>query len=281
MPQLKDLWVGMETLDIKDAGTDSNVFLTVITNDIERLRHTFPKTPQRTFPPTPPKGPEKGRANLFSVNVAANGIVSESLTSNSIKVRIGGDDQWSPRHIVVWGRSTGGTVIPLAIRTDITEKISGDKNEGENFLQIPPVAQGNADLRINRLLMLMLTADVTDAGTPNQISLQVFNGDRLVAEFDSEDTSQGDQERGQAALYFAPVKSAFTKRSLGATSIKLKIHGDDAWTPSQFFLFGLRLVSGRLQSMVPLVHIPSWKPGLPSLSLDDDEGKDFVDLPLA
>lgn len=273
MPQLKDLWVGMETRDIEDAGTNSNVFLTVITDNIERLRHTFPQPH--------PKDLGKGQANLFSVRVAANDIVSESLTSNSINVRIGGDDQWSPRHIVVWGRSNGGAVIPLAIRTDITEKISGGKNEGKNFLQIPLVASGNADLQINRLLMLMLTADVPDAGTPNQISLQVFNGDRLVAEFDSEATSQGDQERGRAALYFAPVRSSFTKRSLGARSIKLKIRGNDAWTPSQFFLFGLDDASGRPESLVPLVHIPTWKPGLPSLSLDDGEGRDFVDLPLA
>jgi hypothetical protein len=275
MPQLKDLWVGMETRDREDAGTDSKILLTVITNNRERLRHTFTDTFQ--------EDQERGQANLYPVDVAGKGIDSDSLTSDSIVVRMEGDDQWSPRHIVVWGRSNSGAVIPLAMKTEITDKISGDKegDEGPDNLAIPKVVPGGADVRINRLLMLMLTADAPDSGTPDEISLQVLNGGSLVAEFRSDDSSQADQDTSQANLYFVPVKSAFTKKSLVPGSIKLRTSGRDAWTPSQFFLFGLRLVSGRLESVVPLVHIPSWKPGLPSLSKAASEGAPFVDLPLA
>jgi hypothetical protein len=272
MSHLKNLWVGMTTRNTTDAGTDSSIFLTVTSNNIEQLHHTFPDTLQ--------DDQERGQANLYSINVATNDIFSERLTTNSISVGIDGKDQWSPQHIVVWGNSDGGAVIPLGIATNITDRLSKAQNEGRRTLPIPPVNPGSDTLQINRLLMLMLTADAPDSGTEHAISIQISSGGRLVVDSEITDTPQKDQDTSQANLYFVPVKSSFTRRSLNASSITLRILGDDVWTPSQFFLFGLDDAAGRPESLVPLVHIPSWQPGLPSLSTDISEGKPSVKLPL-
>ena len=271
MPHMKDLWVGMETHNKSEAGSSSSVFLSVITDDIQRLRQNFPKTLQ--------KNRETAQANLYSLNVATKDIVTERFSNNSISVGIGGEDLWNPKHVVVWGRSDAGAVLPLGIATDISGKgFSTDESEGVPSLQISRVALGNGDMPINRLLMLMLTADAFEAETPNQLSIQITSRDRIVVDFDTTDTPQDDRGRSQANMYFVPVRSPFTRRSLSADSITLRILGDDQWKPSQFFLFGLDDAAGRPESLVPLVHIPSW--GLGPLSQGAGEGKPRVTLPL-
>jgi hypothetical protein len=159
--------------------------------------------------------------------------------------------------------------------------LSTDEDEGIRSLRIPLVAMGNADLQINRLLMLMLTSIQIDAGTESPISIRITSGGRRVVDFNIPDTPQLDQDRSQANLYFVPVNSPFTRRSLSADSITLRILGDDEWGPAQFFLFGLNDATGRPESLVPLVDIPLWNPLLVGpLSTDTDEGKPSVTLPL-
>jgi hypothetical protein len=65
-------------------------------------------------------------------------------------------------------------------------------------------------------------------------------------------------------------------------SFRLSISGDDQWTPSSFFLFGIDqlLEDGvNVTSVIPLVHLPEWNLG--QMSEDPNEGRSIVVLPLA
>jgi hypothetical protein len=125
----------MLTANFADAGTNSQIEIIINDQGIDRLRHTFPDTPQ--------EDQEPGQANLYEVNVAANNIVPENLTDSSIRVGIRGDDQWTTGNILVWGeRFTGGAVIPLAFETNIPP-LSTDASEGVSSTPLRLVGLGS------------------------------------------------------------------------------------------------------------------------------------------
>jgi len=275
MPHLDKIWIGIRTKDVEDAGTDSAIEILINDEGIDRLRHPIGETSQDDL--------ERGGGNLHEVDVAGNNIVPENLTNSSIRVGIKGDDQWRPDDIFMWGRRlTGQEVIPLAVEMDITAKLSTDIFfDPESITSIPlrRVSLGSRDLLINRLFMLMTTSTADESGTDSTLTLRTFTTG-LVVDFEippSGDTSQEDLETSQANFYEVPVITPFTKASLAR--IQLEINGDDAWLPRSFFLFGLDDATGRPESLVPLVHLPSWAFG--HMSADSSEGLPSVDLPLA
>jgi hypothetical protein len=106
----------------------------------------------------------------------------------------------------------------------------------------------------------MTTSDENDAGTDDEVELQITTSDRrLVVNHVFTGTPQNDLERGQANLYYVPVSIPFSKSELNADSIRLGIKGDDAWLPERLFLFGLDEHEGTTDEFVlPLVHLPTW-----------------------
>jgi hypothetical protein len=260
----------MLTRNTGNAGTNSPIVLVINEDGIDRLQKTFEDTPQ--------DDQEQGQANIYQVEVAGSNITPENLNNSSIHVGIRGNDLWNPEHFVVWGeRFTGGEIIPMAIETSLGVGISTDQTEGKLSFPLRRVASGNGKTQINRLLILMTTANHKDAGTDSNLTLKIINsGGTAVVDFDIPDTPQDEQERGQANLYFSPVNTPFTKGHI--KEIRLIIGGEDAWEPASFFLFGIDNTSGRPGTLVPLVHIPNW--GLSKLSTDSSEGLSFVSLKL-
>jgi hypothetical protein len=267
MSHLRRLWTGMLTRNNGNAGTNSRIALII-------------KGTQLTLPDTSQGDQERGQANVYEVEVAAHNIVPEELTDSSVRVGILGDDVWRPEHFVVWGeRFTGGAIVPLVIETDISAKLSTDPSEGNASLPLRLVGLGSATRTINRLLVMMTTANSDDAGTDSTVTLRVTtSGGTEVVDFDFPDTPQEDQETGQANLYLAPVGSGFTKASLAADSIRLSISGTDAWLPDSFFVFGFDDAAGRPEFLVPLVNLRNWPFGW--MSTDPNEGRSSVTLPL-
>jgi hypothetical protein len=132
-------------------------------------------------------------------------------------------------------------------------------------------------MQINRLLMLMTTADEEDAGTESDVKLQITNAaGSVIVDFTVPNTPQEEQERAQANFYFVPVSPGFSLDDLDGDSVRLNIKGQDAWLPQSFFLFGLDTASGRPDFLVPLVHIGDWRHGW--LSTDSSEGKSSISL---
>jgi hypothetical protein len=266
MSHLRRLWAGMLTRNVEDAGTDSRIALTV-------------EGTQLTFPDTAQEDQERGRANLYEVGVQNHNIIPENLSNSSIRAVILGSDAWRPEHFVVWGeRFTGGAIVPLAIETGISAQLSTDSSEGNAALPLRLVGTGSRSMNINRVLLMMTTANSDDAGTNDKINLTITTTGEEVVDFDIPDTPQDDQERGQANLYFVPVNSPFTRNSLGSNSIRLSTSGTDAWRPASLFLFGLDDAAGRPEALVPLVNLRSWPLG--QLSTDSSEGSGSVTLPL-
>jgi hypothetical protein len=117
-----------------------------------------------------------------------------------------------------------------------------------------------------------------DTGTNDAINLTVRNSDSvLVVNFDIPNTSQDEQESGQANMYFVPAVAPFTRNDL--SRISLSIAGEDAWRPDSMFIFGL---DGPAQSterptfLAPLVHLPNFS----DLSTNTNEGQPTIQLPL-
>ena len=81
MSHLRRLWAGMLTRNIEDAGTDSRIALTV-------------EGTQLTFPDTAQEDQERGRANLYKVEVQNHNIIPENLNNSSIRAVILGSDGW-------------------------------------------------------------------------------------------------------------------------------------------------------------------------------------------
>jgi len=289
MATLNTLWFAMLTRpdDSRDPGTDSPIGLVINENGAERLNHRFDAD-------TPQEDQERGQANLYSLDVRGKNIDRAELDNSSVRVSNLGGDQWEPELLYIWGEagrfSFDHQIMPIAIETEITTKLSTDSQDVEAVPSMPVrlLAKGKSNMRINRLMLLVMTAGkpptppIATAGFPSEtddpIELEIVNDAGIAVKFEIPDTPQQDLERGQANLYFIPVSAPFTKRSLRSNSIILRIKGDDAWRPSRLFLFGLDDASGRPESIVPLVHMPEWNRG--DLSTDTSEGREQVTLPL-
>jgi len=290
MSTLNELWFAMLTSaeDLHSRpGTDSPIGLVINESGVERLNHRFDED-------TPQEDQERGQANLYSVDVRGRNIDRAELDDSSVRVSNLGGDQWEPELLYIWGEAGttpfNSEIVPIAIETEITTKLSTDSQDVGAVPSMPVrlVAKGNSNMRINRLMLLVMTAGIPHTGiiatagfpseTDDPIELEIVNDAGIAVKFEIPDTPQQDLERGQTNLYSIPVSVPFTKRSLRSNSIRLRIKGDDAWRPSRLFLFGLDDATGRPESIVPLVHVPEWNLG--DLSTDTSEGQEQVTLPL-
>jgi hypothetical protein len=283
--EISRLWAAMLTRNQSSAGTDSKVALTVNINGVDRVNHTFPDTTQLDQ--------ETAEANLYAIDLEGLGIEPSELTDSSIRLGIRGSDAWRPLHFFVWGQRLspilGSEVIPLGIETSISTQVSADPAEGVQSIPIRLVTKGSRNMPINRIFLLLTTAGVPDdgdiiaeglgpEGTNSAIEIQIVSQGRLVVLTEIRDTSQSDAELGSANFYSAPVISPFTRASLDAGSITLRLKGRDNWTPASVFVFGLDDAAGRPEAIVPLVHIPSWNFG--AMEADPTNGMATVTLPL-
>lgn len=294
MADLSKVWFGMVTNDSDDSGTDSPIVL------IFNVQGGRFDVLHRTFPDTAQEDQEQGKANLYEITeddfepqafVGAT-VDPQDLNASSIRIGIRGADMWRPKSIFIWGEQRDRLIVPLALNTNLQGQIgiagqlvgvrlSTDAGEGKLSFAPSRVQLGDANTSIRRLLLIMTTADMDDAGTNDRIRLQVTTiAGRVVVDHVFPDTSQDDLERAQANFYFAPVISPFARAELNADSISLSIQGRDAWRPARMFLFGLSAAEGEQPSefAVPLVHLPDWVLG--TLSEDTGEGSPSVKLPV-
>lgn len=230
-------------------------------------------------------GFQTANAAIFNFDIEDKGIESDSLTASSVRLEAVSDDAWRPEHFFVWGveapppfRDLG--IFPLAIEMKMSEQLSTENGEGVRMIPLRPVATGNSDMSVNRLLVLLTTnVRVDRADTDNSLEIQIVSGDRLVALCEIKDTSQEDLENGASNFYTMPVILPFTKSSLTNESITLRIKGGmDNWLPDRFFIFGLDRAIGRPRSIVPLAHQQEWSFG--AMEPDPTNGIASVTLPL-
>jgi hypothetical protein len=99
---------------------------------------------------------------------------------------------------------------------------------------------------LKEIWVAMLTRNIANAGTDNETVL-IINHPGGVSDFVHHtftDTSQRDQQKGEANLYklglsdvlrFATV---LDKDFLSDSSIRIGIRGDDAWSPEHYFIWG-------------------------------------------
>jgi hypothetical protein len=290
--QIDRLWLAMLTRESVDSDTDSAVRVSVNTNGVERLNHTFDDTEQTDQ--------ERGIANLYDLDVARSGIQTEQLTDSSIRLGISDDDAWRPQHAFVFaeGINAAGAneTQAIAIETDIATTLSTDDDEGEPDMPLHLVGHGTAAQSIRRLFIFVRgigsdqPADDSGGATavPHQsltdapLEIQIVSQGRLVVLFQIRDTPQEDLEHGEANFYTMPVMVPFTRAELDAGSITLRIMGMDDYEPLSLFIFGADRATGRPTSMVPLVSIPNWEDaGLGVIDYDPTNGTGSVTLPLA
>ena len=265
MPEIPFLTLAGLTRDVEDAGSGDRLNVTINVDGIDVAVAEFVA-----------EHPDaQGYLRRAEAVVSFN---SESLTNSSVRVGNRGDDAWAPQHILLFGHTTRESVVPIAMETDLTEWLSSDASEGALTIPLRLVGLGGSDMLIQRLLLLVRTADKDDAETDSLVQLQVtINGQLHVSEVIT-DTPQDDLERGVSNWYYLPVQTPFTRQGLrgGTGRMELEILGKDAWLPDSLYVFGLDTPAGRPTKLVPLAAKRTW--GGLVLSRDPDEGSKTVGL---
>jgi len=292
MGVLSRLWFAMRTRNIEDAGTDDSIILIINEDGVEKLNFTFPDTSQ--------DDQERGKANLYGIG--GFGIRTENLTDSSIKVAIKGKDFWFPEHVLIWGEEADNRIVPLAAEWDIEAGISKDPKEGSSSFTVrrvgypmsPAAPVPDSKARVRQILVVLTTANVNDAGTGQQPSIEITYAGGRKHEEEIRTFRMNELKKGQAFFSLPDTEvpalpSSPVPRWNNLDSIVLKAGGDDAWLPSSFFVFGfttpyvdphpkLHYKEPKPSFIMPLVSIPNWNLG--TLSTDLDEGKPSISLPL-
>jgi hypothetical protein len=205
-------------------------------------------------------------------------IDSSLLTNSSIRVGIRSDDAWGPDSILVLG-NTQRRIIALAMETELESWLSTDTTEGKLTMPIRMVSPGTSSTVIRRVLLLTFTGSGIDVETDSRLVLEITAGGSIALVQELPDTPQDDQEQYTANWYVLDAEVPFTRGDvLSNGGIKLVTLGDDAWVPTQVFIYGLDTAEGRPNEVVHLVSIVDWDLG--ALSTDHNEGKEFVPLPV-
>lgn len=205
---------------------------------------------------------------------------SVSLTNSSVRVGITGRDMWTPEHILLIGpEAANGQCIPLAGEWDINTKLSTDATEGPGAKMTIPlrlVRLGSLSTTLRRVLLLVKTSHVDDAGSSDPIVLEITTGQGDVV------LNQGiddDSLEKSDSWYTLDLNQPSSKEQMINGRITLSIRGRDAWLPRQLYLFGLDTAEGRPNAMITLVSVTEWNMGW--LSEDTSEGQPSVNLPIS
>jgi hypothetical protein len=193
---------------------------------------------------------------------------------------------WVPEHILLIGpEASNGRYIPLAGEWDINDtSLSTDSTDARPYARLTMplrlVRLGSIGTVIRRVLLLVKTSHVDDAGSQNPIRLEITAGGTPVLNQVIYNTSQDDRFEKSDNWYTLDVRDPFNKRDVMSNGgITLSIIGKDAWLPRRLFLFGLDTAEGRPNEIVPLVSLEEWDLGW--LSEDTDEGNPSVSLPIS
>jgi hypothetical protein len=229
----------------------------------------------------------RGRGSLLMVPYGMEQPISfdsASLTNSSVRVGITGDNMWAPEHILLIGpEANSGRYIPLAIEWDINTRLSTDPGDTSDYsakLTIPirRVGLGSMTTVIRRVLFLVVTSQVDDAGSEDPIVLEITAGGNPV--LNQEIPSEfGERFEKSHNWYTLDVLDPFNKRDVMANGgITLSIKGEDAWLPRHMYVFGLDTLNGRPSQIVPLVSVTESNLGWLSENLG--EGQPYIPLPV-
>lgn len=258
-----NIWVSTLTRDFTDAGSFHELIL--IINDPNGIEKHHGSIGNKTD--------HRANGSLYKFNVSPKNINTTDL-GNYISIGTKGDDQWSPRHIFVWGETESGDMVSIAMEVNITTRLGTEFGEGNISIPIRkvstnPPTTSRRGWEIKRLLLIVKTENFVpatetthgnfDTSTDDSIKLKIMNNkNAVVVDHIIEDTSQNDLEHGVTNFYFIPVISSFRVEDLNTVAITLSILGDDMWSPSKLFLFGLDSELGRPSQVIPLVHSDPW-----------------------
>ena len=294
MSTIDKLWLATLTKNEDDAGTGAgvlNVTINIDGDDVEDIDFGFMSG---SGPLSGGLGPDRGWLDQGQAAISGgtfgnpgeplpNPVDANLLTNSSIRLGIRDDDAWGPQHVLVFGQTqpafVPSQIVALAMETDLTHWLSTDSSEGKLTMPIRLVGPGSATTLIRKVLLLVYTGSGDNVETDSPIQLQITAGGALVVDQPIIDTPQDDLEQYTANWYPVDVAVPFAKGDIAADGIRLSILGDDAWLPTQVYVFGLDTENGRPNEVVTLVAIPQWDLGW--LSTDLSEGKPSIPLPVS
>ena len=295
MTAIEKIWLATLTKNEDDAGTDVGALNLTIDIDGEDVADIDFGFLSGSGPLSGGLGPDHGWLEHGQAAISGgtdsdpgqpltNPIDASLLTNSSIRLGIRDDDAWSPQQVLLFGQTqpqfTPSQIIALAMETELADWLSTDSSEGHLTMPLRLVGPGSATTIIRRVMLLVYTGSGSDVETDKPIGLQITAGGALVADQTIIESAQDDLEQYTANWYHVDVAVPFTKRDVVSNgNIRLSILGDDAWLPSQVYVFGLDTESGRPSEVVTLVAIPKWDLG--SLSTDLSEGKPSIPLPVS
>lgn len=284
MPKLDELFVATRTRNVEDAETDDDPNLVIRAGANILFTERLSRTSSRLA---------RGAAGVWRFDVRDIGLDSAAF---DIEIQAGGDDAWSPEHVIVWGTAGSDgtrTVIPLGAAFDLADPltppekgtwISTDTSEGEPLLVVPRVDRGGDDTRAQRVIVIVVTSpypgmfpgtpgpggDLGNADTTSPITLQGGGAGRLFLSYTLPSTPQSDVEVGGGGFYVAHLAAPFSRNDLEGGGFTLTIGSDDWWVPEYFAVFGITTFEGGRRVLIPFVASPAQE--LRQMSSASEEG---------
>lgn len=251
----------------RNAGTKSDPVLIVGRQTSDLIHETFHS----------PEGLIEGKAAHFTVDVSGLNLEQDYQYT---RLGIRGADMWLPEYIFAWIERdpqypNEPTIMPLALETFSATPLSTDEFEGRLSIPVTPAWLGGYYTRIQRLLVVVKTSAKHNAGTRSEVRLTVRKADGSVMGIAINE--HGETETGNVHISAPYLNDNIFPGSL--RNLTLSIHGEDAWRPSEVYVFGFSDEYDQQKFLVPLVYIPDWNAaGLPQMSTDKHEGQAEVTL---
>lgn len=262
---LKKIHCVFTTHPFKSAGTGSKPVLILGDSRRDVLYHTF----------EPIAYIEGGSSHFFTIDVANRGLPNYY---QYIRLGIQGDDLWIPESVFIFGEleEPGDYPFqPIAMQYYSKDLLSTDELEGRISVPLNRATIGGVYTELSRLLIIIRNADGQFAGTNSPITLTVQGRDEELLRLEI----PAGKLAAAGATYFKALWFRNIESSNVVRDIKVHIGGDDQWTPSAVYIFGVDRQVNEYEQVVPLVYIPDWQAaGLGSMSEDSKEGKESVVL---
>jgi hypothetical protein len=293
MPILAELYVATRTRNVSDADTDDAPKLVVKRgSNIVFTKKLLSGNSQFS----------RAAGGVTRFDMKGENLDSANLT---FELHAGGDDAWSPEHVIVWGisgRAGDERVIPLAAFLDLATPVtpaddgrwlSTDASEGDSVLAIPSVGRGKNSTRARRVIVIAATdpyggmfsdsqgpgGSLEDTGSSSFITLQGGGAGRLFLSYMLPSTPQADLGQGAGAFYIVDLAAPFGRADLAGGAFTLTTGSDDWWVPDYFAVFGVDTEIGGPKVLIPFVAAPAFQ--LKRMSSDPSEGVHSFVLPTA
>lgn len=200
-------------------------------------------------------------------------ITKHNLEKNDLYIRflITSSNYWRPYAIFVFG-SGDGDIIPLAYQDSFTHLLSTDTSEGLASIPVRRIVEGDDDMLLDKILVVVRTDEVSWARTNDRISIDIHSALGNHPDVHAEGKIQGIDSNSVRLLKLTPDGD---REKRYWNNFKFQTNGFDACKINNIWVFGMNESDPSNPRMSILARLDT--PIV--LSRDEDEGDRYINLP--